>query len=120
MKTDTRFSPARDRTGRRLSRVQYFGQGELLSGLEDALVPSDMFPFYLGKIFFQTTGEGMMKQRKGRTLQQRGKARQTRRGRVEVNRRIIQPDSLMKEVEEANAHIANPDERERIIPSRPC
>jgi hypothetical protein len=60
-----------------------------------------------------------MKQQKERTRQQRGKAR-ARPGRAELNRRNIQPNSLMKEVEEANAHIANPDERERIIPSRPC
>lgn len=61
-----------------------------------------------------------MKQQKERTLQPGGKARKARRGRAELTRRNIQPNSLMKEVEEANAHIANPDERERIIPSRPC
>lgn len=60
-----------------------------------------------------------MKQQKERTRQQRGKVR-ARRGRAELNRRNIEPNSLMKEVEEANAHIANLDERERIIPSRPC
>jgi hypothetical protein len=61
-----------------------------------------------------------MKQQKERTRQQRGKARKARRRRAELNRMNIQPNSLMKEVEEANAHITNPDERERIIPSRPC
>jgi hypothetical protein len=61
-----------------------------------------------------------MKQQKERTRQQSGKARKARRGRAELNRMNIQPNSLMKEVEEANAHITNPDERERIIPSRPC
>jgi hypothetical protein len=31
-----------------------------------------------------------------------------------------QSDALMKEVEETNAHIVNPEERERVIPSKPC
>ena len=29
-------------------------------------------------------------------------------------------ESLLKEVAEANANVANPEERERVIPSRPC
>jgi hypothetical protein len=32
----------------------------------------------------------------------------------------IDQDALLKEVRRANEHIANPDERERVIPSRPC
>lgn len=33
---------------------------------------------------------------------------------------VIDTDRLLEEVEEANAHIANPAEREQVIPSRPC
>ena len=29
-------------------------------------------------------------------------------------------DSLLKEVAESNANVDNPEERERVIPSRPC
>lgn len=29
-------------------------------------------------------------------------------------------ESLLKEVAEANANVTNPEERERVIPSRPC
>ena len=29
-------------------------------------------------------------------------------------------ESLLKEVAEANANVDNPEERERVIPSRPC
>jgi hypothetical protein len=32
----------------------------------------------------------------------------------------IETDHLLKEVEEANAQIPDPGERERVIPSRPC
>ncbi|HET7910041.1 MAG TPA: hypothetical protein VFL19_04985 [Nitrospira sp.] len=32
----------------------------------------------------------------------------------------IDTDHLLEEVEEANAEIPNPAERERVIPSRPC
>jgi len=49
-----------------------------------------------------------------------GEARKAEREGVEKHRTMIQPDPLMKEVKEANEHIANPDERERVIPSRPC
>lgn len=35
-------------------------------------------------------------------------------------RTVIDTDRLLEEVEEANAHIANPAEREQVIPSRPC
>ena len=33
---------------------------------------------------------------------------------------VIDPDPLLKEVGEANERIADPSERERVIPSRPC
>jgi hypothetical protein len=33
---------------------------------------------------------------------------------------VIETDRLLEEVEEANAHIADPTEREQVIPSRPC
>ena len=29
-------------------------------------------------------------------------------------------EALLKEVAEANAKVTNPEERERVIPSRPC
>ena len=40
--------------------------------------------------------------------------------RQERDRRDIETDPLLKEVSEANARIANPQERERVIRSRPC
>jgi hypothetical protein len=33
---------------------------------------------------------------------------------------VIETDRLLEEVEEANAHIVDPAEREQVIPSRPC
>jgi hypothetical protein len=33
---------------------------------------------------------------------------------------VIETDPLLREVGEANEHIADPSERERVIPSRPC
>ena len=33
---------------------------------------------------------------------------------------VIEPDPLLKEVGEANERIADPRERERVVPSRPC
>ena len=33
---------------------------------------------------------------------------------------VIETDRLLEEVEEANAHIVDPAEREKVIPSRPC
>jgi len=33
---------------------------------------------------------------------------------------VIDTDHLLEEVEEANEHIADPAEREHVIPSRPC
>ena len=61
-----------------------------------------------------------MKRRTRQASRKREEARKAKREGVEKHRTIIQPDTLMKEVEEANEHIANPDERERVIPSRPC
>lgn len=40
--------------------------------------------------------------------------------REEDYRATIELDALLKEVREANARIADPADRERIIPSRPC
>ena len=33
---------------------------------------------------------------------------------------LIDTEHLLEEVEEANAQIADPAERERVVPSRPC
>ena len=33
---------------------------------------------------------------------------------------VIDTDHLLEEVQEANEHIPDPGERERVIPSRPC
>ena len=49
-----------------------------------------------------------------------GQGRKVRRAPVDRSRTNIRTDPLVKEVEEANAHITNPAERERVIPSRPC
>jgi hypothetical protein len=35
-------------------------------------------------------------------------------------RESVIDDALLKEVGKANERIANPDEHERVIPSRPC
>jgi hypothetical protein len=61
-----------------------------------------------------------MKRRMRQVPRKHGKATKAKREGVEKHRTIIQPDPLKKEVEEANEHIANADERERVIPSRPC
>jgi stress response protein YsnF len=61
-----------------------------------------------------------MKHRKRQTSRTRAEARKGPRVRADRDRVKRQADLLMKEVEEANAHIANPNERERVIPSRPC
>jgi hypothetical protein len=61
-----------------------------------------------------------MKRRTRQARRKLGEARRTKRKGLGKSLTIIQPDSLKKEVEEANEHIANPDERERVIPSRPC
>jgi hypothetical protein len=61
-----------------------------------------------------------MKHRAGQASKKRRQARKTQRDRTKNRRTNLQPDPLLKEVEEANAQIANPNERERVIPSRPC
>ena len=61
-----------------------------------------------------------MKRRTRQGPRKHGETRKANREGAEKHRMIIQPDPLMKEVEETNEHIANPDERERVIPSRPC
>ncbi|HKY71260.1 MAG TPA: hypothetical protein VJL88_05025 [Nitrospira sp.] len=40
--------------------------------------------------------------------------------RQEEYKAVIEPDPLLKEVGEANERIADPQERERVVPSRPC
>ena len=64
--------------------------------------------------------KGLMKRRTRQAPRKHGEARRAKRKGWEKPLTIIQPDPLRKEVEEANEHIANPDERERVIPSRPC
>ncbi len=60
-----------------------------------------------------------MKQRK-----KTGVRRRTKPQGPPAERRKQQKDagaeSLLKEVAEANANVTNPEERERVIPSRPC
>ena len=60
-------------------------------------------------------------------MKQRKRAAVRRRSKPEgppAERRKQQNDagaeSLLKEVAEANANVTNPEERERVIPSRPC
>jgi hypothetical protein len=43
-----------------------------------------------------------------------------RRERAEEYQAVIEPDPLLKEVGEANEQIADPAERERVVPSKPC
>jgi len=50
----------------------------------------------------------------------RAEGKKARRARADRSRTNIRTDPLIKEVEDANAHIAKPAERERVIPSRPC
>jgi hypothetical protein len=61
-----------------------------------------------------------MKRRTRQAPQKHGETRKAKREGVKKHRTAIPPDPPMEEVEEANEHIANPDERERVIPSRPC
>jgi hypothetical protein len=63
-----------------------------------------------------------MKHRKRQTSRKRTEIQVRKGPRVRADRDRLkrQQDPLIKEVEEANAHIANPNERERVIPSRPC
>ena len=50
----------------------------------------------------------------------RAKREPSQTEREEELQAVIEPDPLLKEVGEANEHIANPAERERVVPSRPC
>jgi hypothetical protein len=48
------------------------------------------------------------------------KIRTPDRERAEEYQAVIEPDPLLKEVGEANEQIADPAERERVVPSKPC
>ena len=58
--------------------------------------------------------------RKREKVNKRRKAETAESERDEEYRAVIEPDPLLKEVGEANERIADPAERERVIPSRPC
>ena len=59
-----------------------------------------------------------MTRAKGSSRRKREKSDQPMRAHEE--NAVIDTDRLLEEVEEANAHIADPAEREQVIPSRPC
>jgi hypothetical protein len=61
----------------------------------------------------------MKKPRVQRTAK-RKRPEQTETERKEEYDAVIDPDPLLQEVGEANEDIAEPSERERVIPSRPC
>ena len=61
-----------------------------------------------------------MKQPRGQRARKRAKPKPPAEEREEEYQGAIEPDPLLKEVGEANEHIADPAERERVIPSRPC
>ena len=63
--------------------------------------------------------EKRMKPRKVASNKPR-KAKTSELEREEEYRAVIEPDPLLKEVGEANERIADPAERERVVPSRPC
>ena len=65
-------------------------------------------------------GEGRMKPLKREIAKKRKHAKTSEWEREEEYRSVIEPDPLPKEVGEANERIADPAERERVIPSRPC
>ena len=50
----------------------------------------------------------------------KAKSQPSQTEREEELQAVIEPDPLLKEVGEANEHITNPAERERVVPSRPC
>jgi hypothetical protein len=60
-----------------------------------------------------------MKQGKGTAVRRRSKPKPPATERRKENG-DTGTESLMKEVAEANAKVANSEERERVIPSRPC
>ena len=57
-----------------------------------------------------------MTRAKGSSRRKRAKSDPT----AHEGKAVIDTDRLLEEVEEANAHIADPAEREQVIPSRPC
>ena len=59
-----------------------------------------------------------MKQRKGSSRRKPAKSPPLAKKNEEPA--VINTEHLLEEVEEANEHIADPKERERVIPSRPC
>ena len=59
-----------------------------------------------------------MTRAKGSSRRKRAKSDQP--ARAPEQNAVIDTDRLLEEVEEAYAHIANPAERELVIPSRPC
>lgn len=61
-----------------------------------------------------------MTQTKGRGRPKRKTPKVTETELKEEREAVIEPDPLLKEVGEANERIADPSERERVIPSRPC
>ena len=60
-----------------------------------------------------------MKQRKTAAVRRRSKSGSTQAER-QKHQNDAAAESLLKEVAEANAKVTNPEERERVIPSRPC
>lgn len=60
-----------------------------------------------------------MKERKRPPVRRRNKSDRPIAERKKENGGV-ETESLLKEVAEANAKVANPEERERVIPSRPC
>lgn len=60
-----------------------------------------------------------MKQRNTAPIRRRSKPGSPPAERQE-QRNDAAAESLLKEVAEANANVTNPEERERVIPSRPC
>ena len=59
-----------------------------------------------------------MKQRKTAPVRRRSKPSPT--AERQEQRNDAAAESLLTEVAEANANVTNPEERERVIPSRPC
>src|SRR6478752_446214 len=66
-------------------------------------------------------GQKRMTRAKGSSRRKRAKSDPPATARVErVEKAGVDTDHLLEEVEEANAKIADPAERERVVPSRPC
>ena len=57
---------------------------------------------------------------KGQRTTKRNKPKPTQRERNKDGDASAKTDALIKEAQEANEHVADPSERERVIPSRPC